>query len=354
MAHLARIDALRALAAMAVLVSHVGFWTGVTALDFSGGMVARGDVGVDIFFALSSFLLISPWLAESGDTLSDYAIKRTARILPAYWVVLAVVLLLGGAGVAEGGWGAALSHVVMTQGFTGADYQAFAQSWSLTSEVTFYLVVPLIGPRLLRAKRPLFVLAVVTVIGLTTHAIAHALPATAFSRALALSALGHAAWFAAGAAVIVLRNRRVEFPATSVLVLSAALLFLVASSPLAGPRDLHLSTWVEALTKETLYAALAFVLLVIATQPCEPRSSDGALRRMGDWSYGVFLWQLVVLQVLYTLTGMALFSGRFWWVLGVTVCFSVALAAASTWWVEQPAQRWARRHVTARGQQPTT
>ena len=61
------LDGVRALAALLVLVSHVGFWTGRTEQGWSGTLLARGDVGVAIFFALSAFLLAGPWLAPGGD-----------------------------------------------------------------------------------------------------------------------------------------------------------------------------------------------------------------------------------------------------------------------------------------------
>src|SRR5690606_10331946 len=86
---------LRGLAALAVLVSHVGFWTGATVLDFSGGIIARGDIGVAMFFAISAYLLVGLRLDTRNDPPAIYAAKRAVHILPAYWVTLVTVLLLG-------------------------------------------------------------------------------------------------------------------------------------------------------------------------------------------------------------------------------------------------------------------
>ena len=58
---IAALDALRALAAFLVLASHVAFWTGEAGWSGVGIIAARGDVGVAVFFALSAFLLVSPW-----------------------------------------------------------------------------------------------------------------------------------------------------------------------------------------------------------------------------------------------------------------------------------------------------
>lgn len=342
MTHLVRLDALRALAAFAVLVSHVGFWTGTTARDFSGGLVARGDAGVAVFFALSAFLLLSPWVDGRPPATRDYAVRRAARILPAYWVALAAVLLVGGLGVAEGGWRDALSHLFLMQAFTGADYQGFSQSWSLSTEATFYLLVPVIGLVLARASRPLAWIGGAAAVGLAVHATSHAMEPGTFSRALGLSALGHAAWFAAGAAVLVARRRVDRWPSVPTCLLAATLVFLVASSPVAGPRDLTSATVLEAVVKELLYAVLAGLLLLAAARPWPDGASEALTRWLGDISYGVFLWHLVVLQVLYSLTNLPLFSGQFWWVLAVVTSFTLVLATASATFIEKPVRRWAR------------
>lgn len=51
------IDPLRGVAAGLVLVSHVAYWSGGSSIDGVGRLLARGDVGVAVFFAVSAYLL---------------------------------------------------------------------------------------------------------------------------------------------------------------------------------------------------------------------------------------------------------------------------------------------------------
>ncbi|MCW4600559.1 acyltransferase family protein [Janibacter hoylei] len=59
------LDALRAVAAWLVLLSHVAFWTGAGAEGIIGGLAVRGELGVAIFFALSAYLLSTPFVRRA-------------------------------------------------------------------------------------------------------------------------------------------------------------------------------------------------------------------------------------------------------------------------------------------------
>lgn len=383
MGHLRLVDGLRAVAAGLVLVSHVAFWTGAANIDLVGGLVARGDAGVAVFFAISAFLLLRPAIARGLDgvasepgSLGRYAVRRAARILPAYWLALVGVLAAAVwvTGDGSGGAGKVAAHLLVLQGYTGEYYQSFTQTWSLTTEVTFYVLVPLLGAVLTRGlwrrgSRGVGALVGLTLavggVGLVAQAVA-----AAWTRAgsdggagvLATSVLGHLAWFGAGTVVALLAegHRRGVGPLATrpgllavwssrpTLVLLAVVTYVLASSPIAGPRDLAAPTVGQAVVKEALYALFALLLLAACVQ--EPRPGTpashvarwGVTRWLGDISYGVFLWHLVVLQVLFEVTGATLFATGFWWVLYAVVGFSVALASLSWLLVERPVLTLAR------------
>ncbi len=84
-----------------------------------GGLLARMDVGVAIFFVLSGFLLYRPWacatLAGRTPRARRYLWRRAVRILPAYWVALVVVLLT----VADASPADAVRHLTLTQLYGG-------------------------------------------------------------------------------------------------------------------------------------------------------------------------------------------------------------------------------------------
>src|SRR5690242_8933581 len=91
------LDTLRAIAAVGVLASHVGFWTGVGLTTTWGGLFARGEPWVAVFFVLSGFLLSRPY-AESvargarRPATGRFYWRRALRILPAYWLLVVVCL----------------------------------------------------------------------------------------------------------------------------------------------------------------------------------------------------------------------------------------------------------------------
>jgi peptidoglycan/LPS O-acetylase OafA/YrhL len=105
-------------------------------------LLLNGWIGVDLFFVLSGFL-IGRQALRSRDGIRTFWFKRATRILPAYWVCLAVIA----AGVTLGSsWSGRaphfLSHIVMFQDYTGSIFvPAF---WSLGAEEKFYLLTPLV------------------------------------------------------------------------------------------------------------------------------------------------------------------------------------------------------------------
>lgn len=372
MARYRLIDGLRGLAALLVLLSHVGFWTGADGLDLSGGLLARGDSGVAVFFGISAFLLLRPWI-EVGSGVAErqstgvYAVRRAARIMPAYLVALIAVLLVAGTwgavgGGGLGGIGKIVAHLLLVQGYADTSYQSFSQTWSLTTEATFYLLVPVIGTalgRLLRRSgRSVYgVLGGVGVAGVAIQALVavwtQAGPTT-HAGVLGTSVLGHAAWFAAGAALAVAVRRgdlhRLREIGVGTWLGAAAVVYLIASSDIAGPRDLHAPTVGQAAAKEILYTLLALLLLLAAVRgPSDERwtaIADSPVNRfLGDISYGVFLWHVLVLQVIYLASGWALFTGPFSAVLFAVLVFSVLLAWASASLLERPVLRWAHRRT---------
>lgn len=140
------LDLLRASAVLMVLVSHwsghFGYW-----FDFHVPAVMDivGDTGVEIFFALSGFLIgrILIGIVSARPGWRDYYIfmvRRAVRTLPLYFVWLAMLLCVFPP--AQDGIVTALRFLTLTQNFLTempADYY-FAVTWSLTIEEWFYLL----------------------------------------------------------------------------------------------------------------------------------------------------------------------------------------------------------------------
>ena len=90
-----RAEGLRGYAALLMVVYHAWVLTGGPLLGGGRAVLSGGFLAVDLFFVLSAFVLLLP-AARTGDVrlLADYALRRAARILPAYYAALAVALIL--------------------------------------------------------------------------------------------------------------------------------------------------------------------------------------------------------------------------------------------------------------------
>lgn len=378
------LDLLRAVAAWLVLLSHVAFWTGASAEGVVGGLSARGELGVAIFFALSAFLLSTPFVRHvlgEGAVWSPgtYLLRRAARILPGYLFALTGVVvaaaLLGGAAADVLDVPTVLVHLLVGQGWTGRTFQSFTQTWSLTTEVTFYLLLPLLalalapwakgGDPAASARRMLLLCTLVGVVGLAVQGLVGYLPSADLAGVVSTSVAGHAAWFAVGGAVAVIieaeraghpvsRRPALEVLRTSpgTLVLVAAVVWLLASTPLAGPRGLEPASAGQALAAEVLYGLVSASLLLAATtrgltEVLTESPVAGLVRWLGDISYAVFLWHVLVIQVAFAALDLQLFAAPFVLTLVLVTVLSVGLAHLSWSLLERPVLALAhrRRHA---------
>lgn len=157
------LDGLRACAVLMVVVFH-SYGLARTYGSFRVGgfdyefIVSRTHLGVDLFFILSGFLLARPWFAAGPDQrprVLPFLRRRIARIVPAYYLSLVLVLAVFGAldmipRAVLVGWNGVVnigSHLLFLQAYVPIASSAFNRSngvwWSLTVEMTWYLVLPI-------------------------------------------------------------------------------------------------------------------------------------------------------------------------------------------------------------------
>ena len=138
------LDLLRALAIVVVVIYHAG----IMGFPAPGRVHRWGWIGVDLFFVLSGYLiggqLLSPLARDRSIDLKRFFARRVFRIMPAYFVVLAVYFLLPSwrefPEMAQPLWKFLLSiQNVALHGGT-----AFSHAWSLAVEDQFYLALPFI------------------------------------------------------------------------------------------------------------------------------------------------------------------------------------------------------------------
>ena len=133
----------------------------------------------------------------------------------------------------------------------------------------------------------------------------------------------------------------------------AFLLLWLAATPLSGSRGLEQQTTGQLLTKHLLYAASATFLLLPAVFGSESRTPLRAflesrpMRWLGEVSYGVFLWHLLVLREYYELSGRVTFDGHVLQAIAWVVPVSLLIAWLSFRLVERPALSLKRRWETS-------
>jgi peptidoglycan/LPS O-acetylase OafA/YrhL len=389
------LDGYRAVAAVGVLTTHVAFQTGAVGAGTLGALAGRLDLGVALFFVLSGFVLYRPYAralltAAPAPSLRRYLRHRGLRILPAYWLV--VVVVLATVDRAGHGPGDLLTQGLLLQTFTADQLQTdLTQTWSLATEVCFYLFLPAYaaavgvistrfaapapgapGPRSaggdLRRRVQVAAGGLVVLLAVWPAWTAVVLGAGHLDARVAMLWLpAHLDWFAAGMALALAREyeslagaRRSAFRTLAstpgACWAAAAALFLVASTPVAGPLTLLPTTALHAATKELLYLLIAALVLVAGVWPLAGSVSErmftaAPVQALGRWSYGLFLWHLLALDLVMRALHRDPFTGGFWPVLVLTAALGTAMAAASWTLVELPLHRFREPRQVDRAQQ---
>lgn len=360
------LDGLRGIAAGLVVLTHAAFLTGFgTSSGLPGHLLARGDFGVGIFFALSGFLLHRGLVHEAGsacgvDTLR-YVARRFARIFPAYWLALGAVVITTHPELRA--W--ALSAVGLQIYAPDTAIAAFGQAWSVATEASFYVALPLTVALLHRLRgrspaAPLFVLVgalfVTSLLPLATNPAVfgqdllverwlpwrapHFLIGMICAEALLLPA--HP--------VSRILKRWAMDPVGCLFLAGAA--YLASTTPVAGSLSLEPAFGVTLFMRTGLAtivaAGLVLPLALGVTSGWSRVMTFPVIRWLGLVSYGLFLWHLPVFTAVYAVTGADFFRGGLLPLLSFGVPISLLLAFLSHQFVELPSSRLVARLLARR------
>lgn len=352
------LEGMRACAAIGVVFTHVAFQTGHSR-GLTGRLFGRFDLAVAVFFALSGFLLWRGHAAAARGLgprprTGHYLRSRIVRIMPAYVVTVMVVLcLLPDAEHASlTVW---LANLTLTQIYVPLTLTGgLTQMWSLSVEVAFYLMLPLLA---LLARRLAVRVRVPALVALA--ALSWGWGWVPLDLGPGINPLNWPpaffSWFAAGMLLAEwvysdarrwhrLAQRRAG---RGLLATTAVLAYLVAASPLAGPEGLVAGTALQFSVKVAMGAVVALALLVplVLDRPGTPHRILGsaAMVTLGRWSYGLFIWHLAALAMVFPVIGTFPFTGRMPAVLVLTLIFGFSIAAVSYALVEWPCREALRR-----------
>ncbi|HEX6394052.1 MAG TPA: acyltransferase [Acidimicrobiales bacterium] len=360
-------DGLRALAALSVVAVHTTFVSGFTGRSGIGNYTSRLEIGVSVFFVISGFLLYRPFAVahfEGRDvSIPRFWTRRLKRIIPAYWAAFIVVTYVMHADKIRHGWAAVPVYLGFAQIYS--PYYALSgitQAWSLCTEMTFYLALPLwawcIGRRrrspdsqlrleLLGLGGWVAVSFVYRSIVLTAHGqLALTMPnwLPGYTDLFALGML--LAVFTAWTASTGRSPRSLDHP--SVPWISWAIaggLFVWVSNIGLPVKPVTASPLGLSLARQTLYALFAFFL--VAPAVVGPQD-EGLVRRLlqtrplvflGTVSYGIYLWHEAWIDRFLHWSGDRLFTMSFLELLAFVVATATAAASVSYFAIERPMLR---------------
>jgi peptidoglycan/LPS O-acetylase OafA/YrhL len=150
------LDGLRAISILIVLCAHS---MGTPHMPAIPNTEVFGDLGVRTFFVISGFLITTLLRAEYEKTgrisLRDFYIRRVYRIFPAFYVYLAVILVLAAIGWITVPTQDAVFAATYTMNFHAQRAWWLGHLWSLAVEEQFYLLWPLVMA-VLRPQRALW------------------------------------------------------------------------------------------------------------------------------------------------------------------------------------------------------
>jgi len=142
--HFGGFEILRAIAAVMVVIHHAGSYAGEANTGSLYALTAVMDSGVAVFFVLSGFLIYRPFVAAQvegrpAQRTGTFWWRRVLRIVPAYWVTLTFFWALGAFDLGSEWWRFYLFLQIYSPSTV---LNGVTQAWSLCTEMTFYLVIP--------------------------------------------------------------------------------------------------------------------------------------------------------------------------------------------------------------------
>jgi peptidoglycan/LPS O-acetylase OafA/YrhL len=299
------LDSLRGIAILGVLFLH-GFYWPYSSLHLSraGTLFLRvtqpGWLGVNLFFVLSGFLITGILLDSRNrpDYYRRFYGRRALRILPAYYLLLLLLGLLGQAGAAY--LGLSFIYLANVTNLFGVAND-YGPLWSLAVEEHYYILWPTLVRRLSLTR----VAAVASAIFVG----APALRAVAFHFGFT-SGLASYTWFvcdglAAGSLLAILLRAgidREKITQVACLLIAISLCVGVIGAPYGIlTRNSVLGAALQHTVISILFAGMLLASLLLGTSRYQRWINRPILHFFGYISYGLYLIHLMVFRLYDTL-----------------------------------------------------
>lgn len=362
------LDGIRAIAILVVIVFHTTADAKypLDALGPAAFPILHGWMGVDLFFALSGFLITRLWLADEAASPFEswvsrarrFYARRALRILPLYYVTFFLFLALAyvvdlrtiahfAKRVAEDP-SSVVSYLLLSANYARFHRDgAFAARWSICVEEHFYLLWPLVL-LLIRGRRARLATAIGTCIGFIAlrkiglefadHRSGWAsYSMIRYSSHLRMDAI---LWGCVTALAYEALARAVWIRRCALLVLTVAVVAFVATDELSILK--RPTAWGASFGYAALSAAAAMLAAEVTAAPTGLLARALTLRplpALGYHSYAVYLVHPLAIEVSARLVfppGADAKTWRFLLTLGMTLAMSLLGAMALHATVERP------------------
>ncbi|HTL28425.1 MAG TPA: acyltransferase, partial [Tepidisphaeraceae bacterium] len=269
-------------------------WQTVPATVFG-----NGHLGVEIFFVISGFLITRLLMQEreryGNISLSQFYLRRTFRILPAFYCFMLFILIAWLAGrYAMRGADILFAAVFLRNYDFGASSWVVGHTWSLSVEEQFYLMWPLLLVLLGNRKAAKVAVALLALSPLVRVANYHLFPSVRGYIPIMLHTRIDALMFGCATALFYDHerfNRTYQWLcARRIPIIAVVFLFFV--SPLIQMRLRGLYLLPIGYTIEGVCITLMMVWLIRNAQSPIGRIFNAApVRHIGVLSYSLYLWQ---------------------------------------------------------------
>ena len=341
---LANVQALRAVAALFVVLGH-GLRDNILPLWVDAVVPWFAYSGVDMFFVISGFIVSGAARRAGALTVArgrlspalDFASRRIFRIFPLYWCVLAIALVFAATlRIEPPGWPPHPPLLAMVT-LTTMWISPLSAAWTLAFEIYFYAVLTLIilvaGRHVQTAILAWMLLELLWING---GRLGLGLPVPGWD----ITASPMVCEFGLGWLVAALHERAPRQLAAWAILLAtpfwAAGIWLTSTHGLLPPGPRVATFGVGS-------ALLLFALVEL--EVCGFRAPS-ALQRLGDVSYSIYLWHMILFGLVYARFGIHA------WSFGLAVCLLIGWSFISYALVEVPARRAGPallRHLPAAG-----
>ncbi len=342
------LDGLRGLAVLMVVLYHC------PRLGLPGAkhLQLAGDAGVDIFFALSGFLITMLLLrdrdnrsASTTQLLGTFFTKRVLRIFPLYYLAIALYWLkvqIGGDGAAIAAFDQSIPYLLTytidgALGWGDLDFPAFGIAWSLGVEEKFYLFWPFIvllcKPRHVLAAGIAVIAATLLWRGYTMQVYSGDLTARMYY-AFDLRMDG-IMW---GAVIACLLHDRRLYMRIAPVLRRTSILLLGGVLFIAAAVLLENSEFLRYLALPLGASCIIGSAVVQLDQPLLRPLCAMPMRYLGRISYGMYvLHPLAISAVTLAIDGQSLLRSLL--IIGTAIGLTITLSAASYRWFESPIMR---------------